>query len=54
MLDSRAALLLPLGEHHNRRLADHAMRAHAALQDQILAIRQWETQLHRSRDERFE
>jgi len=54
ILDSRAALLLALGEHHDRHLAEHAMRAHAALQQQITAERKWETETHRSRDERFE
>jgi hypothetical protein len=54
ILDSRAALLLALEDHHDRRLAEHAKRAHAALQLQIARERQWETQLHRSHDERFE
>jgi hypothetical protein len=54
ILDSRAALLLALGEHHDRHFAEHAMRAHANLQLQITAERQWETKLHRDRDERFE
>jgi hypothetical protein len=54
ILDARAALLLALGEHQDRHLAEHAMRAHAALQHQITAERKWETELHRSRDERFE
>ena len=54
ILDSRAALLLALGEHHDRHLAEHAMRAHANVQLQITAERQWETKLHRGRDERFE
>jgi len=54
ILDSRAALLLALGDHRDRHLAEHAMRAHAALQQQITAERKWETEVHRSRDERFE
>jgi PAS domain-containing protein len=54
ILDSRAALLLGLGEHHDRHLAEHAQRAHAALQRQIAMERKRETQEHRSRDERFE
>jgi hypothetical protein len=54
ILDSRAALLLGLGEHHDQHLAEHAVRAHEALQLQIAAERKWETQEHRSRDERFE
>jgi hypothetical protein len=54
ILDSRAALLLALGEHHDHHLAEHAMRAHANLQRQIAAEREWETKLHRDRDERFE
>ncbi|MGH6681364.1 MAG: hypothetical protein ACREDL_21085, partial [Bradyrhizobium sp.] len=54
ILDSRAALLLALGEHHDRHLAVHAMRAYEKLQLQIEAERQWETREHRSRDERFE
>ena len=35
ILDSRAALLLRLGEHHDRHLAEHAARAHEKLQLQI-------------------
>jgi hypothetical protein len=54
ILDSRAALLLSLGEHHDRRLAEHAVRAHETLQLQIAGERRWETREHRSRDERFE
>jgi hypothetical protein len=54
ILDSRAALLLGLGEHHDRHLAKHAVRAHEELQLQIATERQWETREHRSRDERFE
>jgi hypothetical protein len=54
ILDSRAALLLRLGEHHDRHLAEHAARAHEKLQLQIAAERQWETREHRGRDERFE
>jgi hypothetical protein len=54
ILNSRAELLLALGEHHDRQLAEHALRAHANLQRQIAAERQWETNLHRDRDERFE
>ena len=51
ILDSGAALLLRLGEHHDRHLAE---RAHEKLQLQIAAERQWETREHRGRDERFE
>jgi hypothetical protein len=54
ILDSRAALLLGLGKHHDRHLAGHAVRAHEALQLQIATERKSETQRHRSRDERFE
>jgi hypothetical protein len=54
ILDSRAALLLGLSEHHDHHLAEHAVRAHETLQLQIAAERKWETQKHRSRDERFE
>jgi hypothetical protein len=54
ILDSRAALLLSLSEHHDRRLAEHAVRVHEALQLQIARERDWETREHRSRDERFE
>jgi hypothetical protein len=54
ILGARAALLLRLGEHHDRLLAEHAVRAHEALQLEIAAERKWETQDHRSRDERFE
>ncbi len=54
ILDSGAALLLRLGEHHDRHLAEHAARAHEKLQLQIAAERQWETREHRGRDERFE
>jgi hypothetical protein len=39
-LDSGAALLLRLGEHHDRHLAEHAARAHEKLQLQIAAERQ--------------
>ncbi len=53
ILDSRAALLLGLGEHHDHHLAEHAVRAHDALQLQIAVERQWETREHRRRDERF-
>jgi len=54
ILASRAALLLGLGEHHDRHLAEHSVRAHEKLQLQIAVERQWETREHRSRDERFE
>jgi hypothetical protein len=54
ILDSRAALLRALPEHHDPHLAERAIRAHGELQHQIELERQWETRLHRSRDERFE
>jgi hypothetical protein len=41
-------------EHHDRHLAERVVRAHEAFQLQIAAERQWETQEHRNRDERFE
>ena len=40
ILDSGAALLLRLGEHHDRHLAEHAARAYEKLQLQIAAERQ--------------
>jgi len=54
ILESRAVLLLGLGEHHDRHPAENAVRAHETLQLQIAGERQWETREHRSRDERFE
>ena len=54
ILDSRAALLLGLSEHHDLHLAQAAVRAHGALQLRIAKEREWETQAHRSSDERFE
>lgn len=54
ILDSRAVLLLGLSEHHDLHLAQVAIRAYDALQLRIAKEREWETQQHRSSDERFE
>jgi hypothetical protein len=54
ILSARAELLRGLAEHPDRRLAEHAMRAHEHLQGAIAIERQQETLFDQLRDERFE